>query len=124
MAIRSALPNFWDADRVAGEARELFAEGFRGLKLPAEHFLNKLQLDDQRFMPIWKVMEENQYVLAVDLAEGQDQVPEMQNILSRFPQLPVALGHFGMVNRGGWPGQMELCRYENVYMETGGIIWL
>ena len=29
-----------------------------------------------------------------------------------------------MVTRNGWPGQMELCNYENVYMEMGGIIWL
>ena len=119
-----ALPNYWDADRVADEAKELFAQGFRGLKLPGEHFLNKISLDDERFMPIWETMEQHQYVLAVDLCEGQDQAAEMENILSRFPRLPVALGHFGMVNRGGWPAQLNLCRHENVYIETGGIIWL
>jgi len=75
-------------------------------------------------MPIWEIMEQHQYVLAVDLCEGQDQAPEMENILTRFPRLPVALGHFGMVNRGGWPAQLNLCRHENVYLETGGIIWL
>ena len=29
-----------------------------------------------------------------------------------------------MPNRGGWPGQLELCRHKNVYIECGGIIWL
>ena len=119
-----ALPDFWDTDNVAEEAGELFARGFRGLKLPAEHFLGKIDLDDRRLMPIWAVMEEQGFVLAVDLSEGQAQVPQMENVLGRFPGLRVALGHFGMVNRDGWPGQLQLCRHENVFMETGGIIGL
>ncbi|MHC4176426.1 MAG: amidohydrolase family protein [Planctomycetota bacterium] len=119
-----ALPNYWDADGAAAEAERLFRRGFRGLKLPGEHLLEKLRLDDPRLMPIWQTMEEDQYVLAVDLSEGETQVREMENILARFPKLRVALGHFGMVNRGGWPGQLHLCRHENVFMEAGGIIWL
>ena len=119
-----ALPNYWDADHVAEEAARLFEQGFRGLKMPGEHFLGKMRLDDKRFAPIWQSMEENGYVLAVDLSEGQDQVQEMENILAQCPKLHVALGHFGMVNRNGWPGQLNLCRHENVYLETGGIIWL
>jgi L-galactono-1,5-lactonase len=119
-----ALPNYWDADHVTQEAESLFRRGFRGLKLPAEHLLGKLKLDDPRLMPIWGVMEEREYVLAVDLSEGQQQVGEMESILEGFPKLRVALGHFGMVNRGGWPGQLRLARHENVYLETGGIVWL
>lgn len=119
-----ALPNYWDADHVADEAKNLFVRGFRGLKLPAEHFLDKIKLDDERFNPIWETMEQNGHVLAVDLCEGDAQVVEMETILGRFPRLPVALGHFGMVSRGGWPSQLQLCRHENVHMETGGIIWL
>jgi L-galactono-1,5-lactonase len=119
-----ALPNYWDADRVAREADELFRRGFQGLKMPAEHFLGKLRLDDPRLMPIWQAMEETGRVLAVDLAEGEVQVAEMENILASFPKLCVALGHFGMVNRDGWPGQLKLCHHDNVYLETGGIIWL
>ena len=68
--------------------------------------------------------EEYGYVLAVDLSEGEVQVPEMENILARCPKLCVSLGHFGMVNRGGWPGQLHLCHHENVYLDMGGIIWL
>ena len=118
------LPNYWDIDNAVCEAEELFARGFRGLKLPAEHLRGKIILDDSRLMPIWQTMEANQSVLAVDLSEGQEQVQEMENILARCPELHVALGHFGMVNRGGWPGQLHLCCHKNVFMEAGGIIWL
>jgi L-galactono-1,5-lactonase len=119
-----ALPNYWDADGVAAEANELFRRGFRGLKMPAAHFLGQLRLDDPRLMPIWREMEETERILAVDLAEGDVQTAEMENIVASFPKLRVALGHFGMVNRGGWPGQLRLGRHKNVYLETGGIIWL
>ncbi|MCE9589228.1 MAG: amidohydrolase [Planctomycetes bacterium] len=118
------LPDYFKPARVAKEAAGLFKRGFRGLKLPAGHLLGKLALDDDRFMPIWAQMEAEGHVLAVDLSEGEDQVGMMENILARHPNLKVAVGHFGMVNRRGWPGQLMLCRHRNVYMETGGIIWL
>jgi L-galactono-1,5-lactonase len=119
-----ALPNYWDTDQTSREAGELFRRGFQGVKLPAEHLLGKIRLDDRRLMPIWRTIEETQRILAVDLSEGEEQVAEMENVLASFPKLRVALGHFGMVNRRGWPGQLQLCRHEHVYLETGGIIWL
>ena len=122
--IAHALPNYWDTDRVANEVESFPVDGYCGLKLPAEHLLGKIRLDDARLMPIWERLEQSQKVLAVDLAEGESQIGEMENILARCPRLRVAIGHFGMVNRGGWPGQLYLARWENVYLETGGIIWL
>ena len=119
-----ALPNYWETDNAAKETEQLLAAGYCGLKLPAEHLLGTIRLDDARLMPIWNHMEQMQVVLAVDLAEGVSQVGEMENILSKYPKLRVAIGHFGMVNRGGWPGQLRLARHENVYLETGGIVWL
>jgi L-galactono-1,5-lactonase len=118
------LPDCWDTDRVAQETEALFRQGFRGLKLPAEHLLGKIKLDDPRLMRIWSAMEERECALAVDLSEGQLQVAEMESMLKSFPTLRVALGHFGMVNRNGWPGQLSLAQHENVYLETGGIVWL
>lgn len=118
------LPNYWDLDGVEAEARRLFEQGFRGLKLPAGHFVNQVELDDSHLLPIYRTMEERGYVLAVDLCEGEAQVPAMEQILSQCPALRVAIGHFGMPNRGGWPGQRNLCRHKNVYLDTGGMIWL
>lgn len=119
-----ALPNWHRPDMVAKEAARLFARGFRGLKLPGLHVAPGFRMDDPRFTPIWEHMEANDYVFAVDLAAGETQVPQMEAILKRHPKLRVAIGHFGMVTRGNWLSQIRLARYENVYVETGGIIWL
>ncbi len=118
------LPDFFEPDGVVDEAQRLFSRGFRGLKLPAEHLLGKVRLDDPRFARLWQCMEEEGYVLAADLAAGDAQVPEMENILNKHPTLRVAIGHLGMVTRGDWLSQIRLARYQNVYMECGGIIWL
>lgn len=118
------LVDFFDPDAALEAADRLFAQGFRGLKIPGMHLEGAVALDDSRLMPIYRQMEDAGFVLAVDLAEGAGQVPMMRKILDRHPQLNVAIGHFGMVNRGGWPDQLELCRYPNVFIETGGIVWL
>ncbi len=119
-----ALPNYWELDNVESEALALLDRGFCGLKLPAGHLAGQIELDHPRLMPIYRTMEQKQSVLAVDLSEGDQQVPALRRILEAYPTLRVALGHFGMPNRGGWPAQLELCQFENVYLETGGILWL
>ncbi len=119
-----ALADFFRTDTVAGEAFALFDQGFRGLKLCAGHLLGKVALDDQRLFAIWERMEAEGLVLAVDFSEGQEQVLEFERMIANYPQLKVAIGHFGMPNRDGWPGQLHLCRHENVLLECGGIIWL
>ena len=119
-----ALPSYWDLNGIEVEARSLFERGFRGLKLPAGHLVDQVELDDAHLLPIYRHMEEKGYVLAVDLCEGDVQVPAMERVLDKFPALRMAIGHFGMPNRGGWPGQLNLCKHKNVYLETGGIIWL
>ncbi len=119
-----ALPDWFNADGVAAEVGALLSRGFRGIKLPAMHLTGTTTLDDIRFMAAYEQVHDAGAVLAIDLCEDEAQVPAMRRVLDRFPALKVAVGHFGMPSRGGWPGQLELCRYENVYIETGGIVWL
>ena len=119
-----ALPNWFEPDRVAAECAKLFEQGFRGIKLAALRIAGIASLDDLRFMPLYERMEAEGHVLAVDLAAGADQAAEMERILKRCPKLRVAIGHFGMVTRGDWMSQIRLCRHKNVYVETGGIVWL
>lgn len=118
------LPNYWGLAKVQREAEQLLATGFCGLKLPAEHLVGRIRLNDPKLMPIWQMLEASGRVLAVDLSEGDRQVDEMASILEQCPSLRVAIGHFGMPNRRGWPSQLRLARFENVYLETGGIVWL
>ena len=48
----------------------------------------------------------------------------MQEIIDRFPDLRIAIGHFGMVTREGWLEQIKLAKNKNVFIESGGITWL
>jgi len=125
-----ALPNYFKPATVAREAMALLNRGFRGVKLPAVRLSNIMPLHDERLMPIYDALAERDLVLAVDLSVGAEQVPHMQIILKRHPKLRVAIGHFGLVTRSGsggpdeWLQQIRLARHENVYIESGGIIWL
>ena len=48
----------------------------------------------------------------------------MQKIIDMFPELKIAIGHFGMVTRDGWLEQIKLAKNKNVFIESGGITWL
>ena len=120
-----ALPDYFSPITFVQQCEALFSQGFRGIKIPAGHLaMANVHIDDPAFMPIWDRMALEGFVLAVDLVEGEGQVPQMQHVLGQFPRLKVAIGHFGMPTRGGWPGQLMLCKSEHVYLESGGIIWL
>ncbi|MFI4861150.1 MAG: amidohydrolase family protein [Phycisphaerales bacterium JB063] len=119
-----ALPDWFQPDKVAEEIEAQLAKGFRGIKLPAMHLGGLIELDDPRLLPAYAAIASADAVLALDLCEGQAQVPAVRRILDKHPAMKVAIGHFGMPNRAGWPGQLDLCGYENVYIETGGIVWL
>ena len=48
----------------------------------------------------------------------------MQKIIEMFPDLKIAIGHFGMVTRKNWLEQIKLAKNKNVFIESGGITWL
>jgi predicted TIM-barrel fold metal-dependent hydrolase len=118
------LPNWFEPDTVASEIAGLLEQGFRGIKLPACHLLNQLELDDARLLPAYRMIAEADAVLAVDLSFDAQQVPAFRRVMDANQSMKVAIGHFGVPSRGGWPGQLELCDFDNVYIETGGIVWL
>lgn len=62
--------------------------------------------------------------ISIDLAEGDSQVSAMQQLIAEYPNLRIAIGHFGMVTVDGWEKQIALAKNPNVYIETGGITWL
>ena len=45
-------------------------------------------------------------------------------IADMFPDLKIAIGHFGMVTRENWLEQIKLAKNKNVFIESGGITWL
>ncbi len=108
-------------------AKSIISQGYKGIKLPANRFLlsdGRVWLTDDKMMSIFKMMEENDIFLSIDLADGDVQVAEMEEIIAEYPNLRVAIGHFGMVTRPNWQQQIKLARHNNVMIESGGITWL
>jgi predicted TIM-barrel fold metal-dependent hydrolase len=102
-------------------------QGFKALKLPAQRLITqdkRIFLTEEKMMQVFKMMEHNNIILSIDLADGNVQVKEMEEIISEFPELKIAIGHFGMVTRKGWLEQIGLARHPNVRIESGGITWL
>lgn len=62
--------------------------------------------------------------VSIDLADGDEQTDAMQTLAEEFPELKIAIGHFGMVTTDGWQKQITLAKNPNVYIESGGITWL
>ena len=62
--------------------------------------------------------------ISIDLADGDLQTDALQQLSEEFPNLRIAIGHFGMVTRTGWQKQIALAKNQNVYIESGGITWL
>ena len=62
--------------------------------------------------------------VGLDLADGDTQVASLREMIQQHPTVRMAIGHFGMVTRPGWLEQIKLARYENVFVESGGITWL
>ena len=109
------------------QAKELISKGFKAIKIPAQRLLLKdgrVMLNSEEMMQLFHLMEEHNIILSIDLADGAEQVPEMEEIIQECPRLKIAIGHFGMVTRPDWKEQILLARHPNVMVESGGITWL
>ena len=96
-------------------------DGFDGIKICAGR-LTKVKLEE--LSPLFHKAEEKGMFVAIDLADGDAQVPAMKQLIGECPDLRIAIGHFGMVTVDGWQKQIELACNKNVYVESGGITWL
>lgn len=108
-------------------ARQLVGEGFRAIKIPAQRLLmqgRRVMLNSREMMEMFDLMEQSGTILSIDLADGDCQTAEMEEVIAEHPALKIAIGHFGMVTRPGWTEQVKLARHPNVRLEAGGITWL
>lgn len=109
------------------KAEELIRKGFKGIKIPAQRLIMKNKrvfLNSDEMMRMFHLMEDNDIILSIDLADGDTQVSEIDEIIAECPELKIAIGHLGMVTRDGWKSQIKLARNKNVMIESGGITWL
>ncbi|MDH6304850.1 putative TIM-barrel fold metal-dependent hydrolase [Parabacteroides sp. PF5-5] len=108
-------------------AEALIGQGFRGIKIPAQRLITeagRVWLTSDEMMDMFRLMEQNNILLSIDLADGAEQVGEMKEIISECPSLKIAIGHFGMPTRKDWLEQIKLAENEQVMIESGGITWL
>lgn len=94
---------------------------FDGIKICAGRLADKNLLN--HIYPFEVADKEGKFI-SIDLADGDEQCSMMEEIISRFPNLRIAIGHFGMVTRDNWLSQIKLARHKNVFIESGGITWL
>lgn len=96
-------------------------DNFDGIKLCAGRLKDKNLLN--HIEPFKLACEKGKFI-SIDLADGDEQTQMMQKIAEMFPDLKIAIGHFGMVTRDGWLEQIKLAKNKNVFIESGGITWL
>ncbi len=103
-------------------ARQAIRMGLRGLALPAHRLLEQSLLD---ILPVFKLLEVQNLVLSVCLADDERQIGEMAEVIAECPKLRVAVGHFGMPTTASFRQQVMLAdRSDRVRIESGGITWL
>ena len=110
------------------QAQQLIVAGkFRGMAIPGHRLITneqRVRLNSDEMMRMFRLMEANDVLLSVTLADGDTQVGELQEVIDECPRLKVAIGHFGMPTADGWQEQIRLARNANVMVESGGITWL
>lgn len=94
---------------------------FDGIKLCAGRLADKNLLNH---LEPFRLANEMGKFISIDLADGNEQTDALQEIINMFPDLKIAIGHFGMVTRENWLSQIELAKNKNVFIESGGITWL
>lgn len=103
------------------EKPSFLLEGADGVKICAGRLQDK---DLKKLLPVFKEIEKAGKFLSIDLADGDEQVEDMEYLIESCPDLKIAIGHFGMVTTPGWQKQIALAKHKNVYIESGGLTWL
>ena len=119
-------------DGFCEQAHHLMAnEGFRGMAIPGHRLMGR-SLTSPEMMQMFRLMEDNNWLLSITLEDGMEQVAQLREIIKECPKLKIAIGHLGMANppqtpcweNNAWRQQIMLARNENVMIESGGITWL
>ncbi len=105
------------------QAKQLIESGlYSGMAIPGHRLARPLNSPDM--MEMYRLMDEKGMYLSLCLHEDNHQLAETEDIIASFPNLRIAIGHFGMVTTEGWLEQVKLARHKNVMIESGGITWL
>lgn len=102
------------------ENKPFATNGFDGIKICA----GRLKTQDlTKHYKVFETADKKNMFLSVDMADGDLQTGSLLEMIRQFPDLKIAIGHFGMVTTKGWKEQIRLAQNKNVYVESGGITW-
>lgn len=103
------------------ENRPFETKGFDGIKICAGRLLTQ---DLTKHYKVFEAADKNNMFISIDMADGDRQTASLLEMIKQYPNLKIAIGHFGMVTRTGWEEQIRLAQNKNVFIESGGITWL
>lgn len=107
------------------QALQLIESGiYSGIAIPGHRLPKSQKLTDSEFMQMFAAMEKKGLFLSLCLHEDNWQIAEAEEVAKTFPNLRIAIGHFGMVTTPKWKEQILLAKLPNVMIEAGGITWL
>ena len=103
------------------EAKSVIDAGLKGIAFPGHRLKESLLT----LLPVFKLMEKNGLICSMCLADDEQQIGQMAEVIQDCPELKVAIGHFGMPTTKSFKSQVLLARLgKHIMIETGGITWL
>lgn len=121
LTARSKYPNRLKICSLYEEGKPFNTDGFDGIKLCA----GRLKTQDlTKHFDVFERADKEGRFISIDLADGDAQTGSLLEMIQQYPNLKIAIGHFGMVTRAGWLEQIKLAQNKNVMVESGGITWL
>lgn len=119
--VRQRYPDRFRVCSLYEENKPFRSDSFDGIKLCG----GRLPTTDLPcHAEVFREAAEKGKFISIDMADGDAQTGSLKEMIQQYPQLRIAIGHFGMVTRPRWHEQIRLARYKNVYIESGGITWL
>ena len=121
LSAKEKYPNRLKICSLYEENKPFTVDGFDGIKLCAGRL--KTQDLTKHSAVFEKAYNEGKFI-SIDLADGAAQTASLREVIQQFPDLKIAIVHFGMVTTDGWKEQIKLAQNKNVFIESGGITWL
>ena len=118
---KKAFPDRFKICSLYEEGKPFLTDGFDGIKLCAGRLATQ---DLTKHYKVFETALKNDMFISIDLADGDAQTGSLFELIKQYPDLRIAIGHFGMVTRENWLEQIRLAREKNVFVESGGITWL